>query len=230
MAHLDKKISRWVEQGLLSRAQADAIIAFENREPGSNWAVVGVAGIGIVALLTGVVSVIAANWWAIAPAIKLLLYFAIQCALAGAFVGTSKNNSFAREVFLLLNQLFVLAGIGLIAQIYNLYGDGWQALALWLTLVLPLTLQAKWKLACHLWFIGLIAAVAIWLFSTAHEAEVRSNLIYALAICNFVFALCINKPYKLSSGFSDSGVFWCLLVFLCMITLGAVVAWVVFIL
>ncbi len=222
MGSLEKKISEWVEKGLLGPEQAEAIYAHEAQRQGPNWVGFGIAGIGVVALLTGVVSIIAANWDTISPSTKLLVYFFMQAGLIAGFITSCRRDGVVREIILLAMQLFTLAGIGLIAQIFNLSGEGWEALTLWLVLVLPLTLHAQKKLAHNIWFIGLAAAVIIWM--TQHD-DAGNRVASALGICFMVFALGLLRRFQVPKQFSEAALFWSLLFLLCVATTAADVAW-----
>jgi hypothetical protein len=155
-----------------------------------------------------VISVVASNWEGIPVWVKLLGYFAVQGALGAGVVFACNRPGFVREVLVVLTSLFALAGIGLIAQIYNLHGDGWQAIALWLVLVLPLTLLAQRALAHQLWFLGLAAAVIIWVTSVHAEQLVVNRLLAAVAICFLVFAVGITRRLNLPERFSEAAWLW----------------------
>src|SRR5690606_39985405 len=90
------------------------------------------------------------------------LYFTQQGGVGYAFLRKAEHSGLARETWLTLFVPLLLAGIGLIAQIYNLHGDGWQALLLWVTITLPAVwLTQSWALA-HLWPAAVLLASVIW--------------------------------------------------------------------
>lgn len=185
---LEKKVASWVEQGLITREQAERIAAYESRDPERPWTLYGIAGVGVTALVTGVVSLIAANWDDIAPGVKLACYFLLQGGVGYAFLRSAERPGLIRETWLTLFAPLVLAGIGLIAQIYNLHGDGWQALLLWLSITLPAVwLAQSWALV-HLWPAALLVTSVIWAgaFRTGGIPEFGRACIVASVPLSFV--------------------------------------------
>jgi hypothetical protein len=67
---LDSRLNAWVAAGLIDLGTADSIRAFEGRRerPVARWAI---AGLGLLAVLLGIVLVISANWDLIPHAAKL---------------------------------------------------------------------------------------------------------------------------------------------------------------
>ena len=76
---LEQRLENWVEAGLIDRPAADRILAYEakDRRPVVLWAI---AGLGLLALLLGILLLISANWDRIADWLKLSTHMA---ALAG---------------------------------------------------------------------------------------------------------------------------------------------------
>ncbi|MFM1848421.1 MAG: hypothetical protein RL417_1895 [Pseudomonadota bacterium] len=165
--NLEKRLTQWIKAGLLSAEQAEGIRAWERRQPSPSWILFGIAGIGIIALLTGVISIIAANWGAIPREMKLSGYF-ISLAILGFFVVQRiVVPGVIRESLLVAFALYILAGIGLIGQVYHLQMGGYTAIVWWCTLTLPLALLARSQLLVYLWCGGL--AFGVWLrFLTQH--------------------------------------------------------------
>jgi uncharacterized membrane protein len=162
---LEDRAKVWTERGFISSEQAQKILTFENANPGRSWVASGVAAIGVVAITTGIISTIAANWQSIPDATKLALYFILQVALGIGVWRFSRKPGLARETLLSLFALTVLGGIGLVGQIFHLESDGWQALRFWLILILPITLLAQSKFLPNVWFAGLCVTLGVWYFS-----------------------------------------------------------------
>jgi uncharacterized membrane protein len=68
---LKRKFTRWQEAGLISEEQSAAILAFE-KERKSGKLVKDLGTVGIIAILLGVVSLVASNWAALTDEIKLI--------------------------------------------------------------------------------------------------------------------------------------------------------------
>jgi uncharacterized membrane protein len=159
---LQDRVIAWKEHGFITAEQAQKIIDFENATPARSWIAYGVSAIGLVAIATGFISLVAANWESISDTTKLAIYFIIQASLGFGFLRTANKPGLSREVFLSLFGLFILAGIGLVGQIFHLESDGWQGLRFWLILSLLPTLLAQSRFLPHIWFAGLFATLAIW--------------------------------------------------------------------
>ncbi len=134
---LERNLDAWVEAGLIDRHAADRILAHEakDRRPVVLWAI---SGLGLLALLLGVLLLISANWDRIPDALKLSAH---MLALAGAGAGhwwaRSTGRTKLAEGLLFLFAGLVLAGIALQAQLFQLTGPIWQALMLWLAIAGP---------------------------------------------------------------------------------------------
>ena len=138
MKHLDKNLELWRSEGLLTIEQADAIRQFESRPGGRSWVVFGIASVGVVALCTGFISVIAANWNEITSGVKLFMYYAVLLGAAGFLWRKLDSASVVRELLTVFLMIWILAGIGLVGQIYQLESESWHAFAFWLVLTLSL--------------------------------------------------------------------------------------------
>lgn len=164
--HLQKKLASWVEHGLLTEDQAERIKTHEGGTSHRPWALYGVAGVGVTSLVTGFISLVAANWEVIPAWFKLATYFLVQGGAGVAFYRFHERRGPIRETLLATFAALFLAGIGLIAQIYHLRGDGWQALLLWSTITLPAVwLAQSWALV-HVWIGLTLLSSVIWASSS----------------------------------------------------------------
>ena len=141
--NIEKRLNIWQSAGLISEEQAIKITQYENQnmKPYLMYALVllSVLFIGI-----GTISLIAANWDAIPPFVKLLVDFALLSSCAyGVYRTQDRRKPVYFEGILFLYGLFSLATIGLIAQIYQLQADGPIAFLLWSSMMLPLSFFSK---------------------------------------------------------------------------------------
>src|SRR5690348_5279582 len=89
---LRQKLDRWTEAGLISGDQAAAILRAETAEAdrGGSWVVWALASVGGLAVVGGVISLVAANWDDIPDKVKLaggltaLLALALSAREVGA--------------------------------------------------------------------------------------------------------------------------------------------------
>lgn len=207
---IEKKLSAWVDAGLISQEQAAAITAFEG-QGGRNWVLMGFGAVGVVAVATGVVSLVAANWGALSGAVKLVGYFLLQAALGVAFLRVRERDGLVREALLAVFGLGFLSGIGLVAQVYHLDSEGWPGLLFWCALALPATLLARSRLLPHLWLVGLSLALLIWIWSPPREDDLV--LARALAAMGVAFVLTAVGLFRhprspLPEPFRRAALFW----------------------
>ncbi len=134
---LDNRLDAWVAEGLIDLSAADAIRTFEARreKPVARWAI---AGLGLLAVLLGIILVISANWDLIPRGVKLSGHMALLAATAAAhWWARCSGRPRVAEGALFLFAGLVLAGIALQSQIYQLTGPVWHALLLWLLIAGP---------------------------------------------------------------------------------------------
>ncbi len=134
---LDSRLEAWVAAGLMDLSTADAIRAFEARreKPVVRWAIVG---LGLLAVLLGIILVISANWDLIPHSVKLAGHMALLAGAAAAhWRARGANRPRVAEGALFLFAGLVLAGIALQSQLYQLTGPVWHALLVWLAIAGP---------------------------------------------------------------------------------------------
>ena len=204
---LEHKLESWVAQGIITEDQAQAIAEIERARTSHSWALATITGLGVVIFLTGIISLVAANWAAIPPAIKLFLYFTLQIGVGGLAFRAAPG--LVREAALTAFSLLVLAGIGLISQVFNLTGDGWPAFFLWLVLVLPATLLAQSRLINHVWFIGLGITVLLWMMSGS--ADWLDRISAGIGVGYLCLAAGVVRPSPLPPRFAHAALAWAVL-------------------
>jgi uncharacterized membrane protein len=149
---LDRKLAEWREAGLVD-AEAVARIEAHERERSSPVVLYAVGGVGAVAIVLGLIAIIASNWAAIPADMKLLVDVLVALGLAVAIVRASPG--WMRETLIIVNYGFVLASMSLIGQIYHLDSGTWRALLVWSLATGPLMLLAEGRFAATVWFVGL---------------------------------------------------------------------------
>ncbi|TPE60116.1 DUF2157 domain-containing protein [Sandaracinobacter neustonicus] len=134
---LESRLNDWVEAGLIDLATAERIRAHEsaNERPVLRWAL---AGLGLFAVVLGIILLISANWDRIPHGVKLAAHMALLLGAAAAhWHWKQQRKLWPAEGALFLFAGLVLAGIGLQSQVYQLTGPVWHALLLWLLLAGP---------------------------------------------------------------------------------------------
>lgn len=136
---LEKKLAKWATAGLISSDQVLKIRELEDREGrGRGWVVWAVASVGGLAVVAGIISLVAANWDDIPDEVKLGagLGLLVGDAFAARAVG-ERGEGWMRDLLLLLHQGLVLAMIGLVAQVFHLSGHPWRPFALAFVFAIP---------------------------------------------------------------------------------------------
>lgn len=208
---LSRRLSAWVKNGLISEGQAEAILIYESQAGGRSWVSFGVVGIGVTAIATGVLSLVAANWESIPPSVKWINYLLVQALAGYLFLRQEKSQSVWREAFLLLFVALFWAGIGLYAQIFNLEGEGWSACLFWLAVSLPAVALAKRALLPHLWTIMVGVTAVLWMSASwrygQHE-DARPFIIAAVPLALAATSFWTQALGLLSPQFKGAFTFW----------------------
>ncbi len=151
---LERNLDDWVAAGLISADQAGAIRAHAARHsrPWGLWAVVGLGGL---AILLGLMALVAANWADIPAGLKLALHFLLNLAAGWAVVVASRQGrALWLELALFLFTGLVLTGIALTGQVFQMSSAPWRPLAFWLALTSPLLLLAgQGRATAWLWIV-----------------------------------------------------------------------------
>lgn len=163
--NIEKKLDVWTKEKLITDIQKKAVLAYEERLK-SRSLLYTLLFLGGFCLGLGIISLIAYNWQDISPAVKLVIYFVMLAATGGAAVSASfGSRRLLSETLLFVYALLVLAGIGLIGQIYQLAAHGLQALLFWAVVVSPLLPFARRAWLPFLW----LPVLAVSLFDYLYD-------------------------------------------------------------
>lgn len=172
--NFNRRVQEWQNAGVIDSETSERIRAFEARREGRSWVVFGIAAVGVVALLTGITSIVAANWDFISGRTKLASYFVLQALIGLLFLRSEHRPGVWRELCLITFACAFMAGIGLVGQTYNLSGPWWETLSFWLLLALLPACFAQSRPLPLLWSIGSLLAVLLWLFEATPSPEATS--------------------------------------------------------
>ncbi len=179
---LDKKLNAWIAAGLIDAATAERIRAHEvqDEKPFVLWAI---AGLGLLALALGIMSLVAAHWDEIADGLKLGVHLLLTgAATAAVWLGCGRGNRWLADGAIFVLGAVVLAGIALQSQIYQLTGPLWQALLMWLVLMTPVALLAgSTRLSAYGWSLMAMTSLA------AVATDMRDDQ-YGLVVQGFAMA------------------------------------------
>lgn len=162
---IERKLAEWQRAGLIDEATAGRIAEHESRDR-RPIALYAVGGVGAMAIVLGIVAIVASNWNAIPAPAKLTVDFLVAAALAAGILRSSPG--WLREILVVVYYGLVLASMSLIGQIYHLESDAWRALLAWSLATFPLMLIARGRFAATIWAVGLVATHA---FGQLHWLE-----------------------------------------------------------
>lgn len=157
---LSKKVSKWVDEGLLTDDQGLSIIAFEKGRKAGRFSK-GLFGLGALAILIGVLAIVAANWQAISPSTKITVHIILNALLAfGIFVYDKQGKETKRELCVTGLMGLTLTFIALVGQIFHLEGSFGQAVILWMVLSTPFVITfGETRISLLPWLLGFITAI-----------------------------------------------------------------------
>ena len=176
----NRYLGRWRAAGLIDDAAAERIAAWEQAQARPIW-LWALAGLGAFAVGMGVLAVVAANWERIPGWFKISVDLSLTAALATAtFVAWQRGWDKTREILALLLFGLVLSGIALISQVYQLDGEAWQAMLVWLAVCTPfLALVTRSQVLGIAWA---VAAAATYMMAIERLERVWSRLLSGEAI------------------------------------------------
>lgn len=162
---LKARLKHWQKENLIDETQVKNILDFEKKRVGKASGL-GVQLLGILSILLGISSVIAANWQEIGPYTKLVAHFILNAGLSvWLFKLNNKEDDDAEDgkrTFLKEGLTLGIFGlnltfIALIGQIFHLKGTTTHALILWTILSAPLIIcYAKSRFTAWVWFLSVI--------------------------------------------------------------------------
>jgi uncharacterized membrane protein len=197
---------------------------YEQEHASVSWVLYGLTGLGVLVVLVGVISIIAANWMVLADGVKLVLYGVTLLALAAVTFIRLSTPGVVREALLCAFGLYILAGIGLIGQLYHLESDGYTALFFWLALLLPMQFLTESRLLNNLWFLGLFIAVSLWNVESFADDTAARNVFITVSLPYLFIGLgyCFGSR---AEAFSIAARIWGFAVLLLPFAIGGNIAW-----
>ncbi len=205
MKKLQKYLSDWAENGLITGVQAESILEYETSKSSdvrTRWVLYGFIILGVVVIGIGVISLIAANWERIPPMVKLINNLLFLSAVAFTVYKVSqKDNDIVFDALLALFVFLCLGSIGLISQVFHTGGELFQALAFWLVIVFPATLLGRRIFLVHLWCGAAVITYLQYAFSRKSywynlQSRHDFDLVYAIFIFLPFILLLLSQLFK----------------------------------
>lgn len=215
MSIMANKLQRWVQAGLISPTQHEAILAFETSHPQrSNWWLYSLMILGSAIIGLGVISLIASNWAEIPDTVKLAANFALLALLAAGIYWQYPNQSQGVwfEVLVVGFMLLCLASIGLISQIFHSGGAWYHALLFWALITALLSLFAH-SLFTRFFWVTLFLSGLVWSIVAGVGTHFRHTLdefpaalLLAPLLAALLYQLALRNKWL--HGFASSLFFW----------------------
>jgi uncharacterized membrane protein len=164
---LEEQAASWVQGGLITTAQADAILAKRKNEQNSNHfnATTFLAAMGGLCVVLGIALIISYNWENIPRFVKIGGFLFLLALIAEGSARIPEKYKFGRVAAWIGWLLMPLVGIGLWAQIYQLSGDPLKPILIALVLGLPLVWKTKAMPVAFLHTAGIVWALFTGAFS-----------------------------------------------------------------
>ncbi|MEZ5690803.1 MAG: DUF2157 domain-containing protein [Rickettsiales bacterium] len=195
MASFEKKIAGFLDSAvsrkIIDRQVANNLLSFANSEDFEHkgWFSLSHAmGIlGALALAFGVILIIATNWWMFSDIAKISGFITLMgsCHFTGLYLAKNGYEKVAVSLHLLGAGLFI-AGIGLMAQIFNLSSQTGESFLIWAVMIAPLAVLLR---------SGLVALLSIFAFSLWGD----TYLDYLFSYRAFPSIMAFNAAIALSS-------------------------------
>lgn len=148
IAWLHRQLPLWLENKLLSEAQAESLVNFYPAPGNQNWSRLIFSSIGAILMGLGIILFFAYNWQDMHRLLKLLIIFlAFGLTNAGALWFHDKNRP-AAEGLAILGILLFGAAIWLLSQIYHIDEHYPNAFLLWGFAALAMGWARQSKLQC----------------------------------------------------------------------------------
>lgn len=134
--------------------------------------------LGGLTVLLGLILIISHNWSNIANIVKISFYLISLAGIHLAAYFINDNHPKTSQILHFLGAGYVIAGIGLIAQIYHLSSEDGKSLLLWFIMIFPLAFILK-----HKW-IGIMATFIFYAWLTinsnyyGHLKSIENTAIY----------------------------------------------------
>ncbi|EMK01787.1 MULTISPECIES: DUF2157 domain-containing protein [unclassified Leptospira] len=187
-----KKLKTWVDSGLISQAQAESILKFEDSKK-IPYVFYSFLALGIVVIGLGVIAMVAANWDKIHYSIKLGTSFTILFGIGIAILYSQRKeiwNDTIRYLLVLLLGVLFFANIGLISQVYHTQGKLYQALLLWSGITILLVIMYPGRVLQHLWIAVFSSSILSWIDNNSNIDWRERSHYYSLFffVASWVFA------------------------------------------
>jgi uncharacterized membrane protein len=130
-----------------------------------------------------------------------------------------------REILYTSFSFYILAGIGLIGQIYHLESDGYSALFMWLSITLPIALTVHSRIVCHAWYLILAIAIMIWTSSAVGDSSFALRASILVSTPYIILAIGYGFAHRLSELFCAAGRIWAYTVLLIPFAIAGNIAW-----
>lgn len=157
---LERQVKRWQEAGIIDATTAERIIAHEQRAS-RPVLLAAIAVLGAFTIGVGLISLIAANWGDIPRLVKLLAMLGLFGANAyGLLRARCRQHRWIIDALALGYFVLTLASIALVGQTYQLAGEPYQALLLWLVVGSPAFWLAEGAFAATVFLAALAGTCA----------------------------------------------------------------------
>ncbi len=167
----------------------------QNSNKGTNIFINVIGFFGVSAILLGLILIISHNWQEIPDIIKISLYLFSLLSFHLLAIKIFRNYPKLSTLLHFLGAGYIIAGIGLIAQIYNLSSSDGKAFLLWFVMIIPLTFILRNRL------IGAMSILVFYLWLNTYldyynyyNSTPTIMFYYSIFAVNFIVISKLFKP------------------------------------
>jgi len=187
MAIKHKKLQEWVAAGVISPDQAESIHAYEEvRKQGKFGR--AMVGLSLLAILIGVLSIIASNWSEIPGLVKIGAHVTLNIGV-GFFSlwAAQRGHDLLREGAALAFFGLSFTLIILVGQVFQMGGKPEDAVILWMLITLPFfLLMGRGYMTAVPWMIGFLALVFFVIYGKIPGFSMDYKIFFILAIAGLL--------------------------------------------
>ncbi len=211
-------LAKWSEEKVITTEVAAKMEkdwkTYSSETAGNRWTV-AISTIGAILLGVAVISFISANWEELSRFQKLFLgVFATLTSFGSGYYLTYVRKNIPRtgQALIFLSTIAFGATLALISQVYQLSGEPWKLLALWIVGILPVAYGLKNSIVFRLAIVLFIVAMALFLSEAdsldiggVFEAIFGSMLRFPIVLIISLFLFAVGSLHHFLAEFEDFG-------------------------
>jgi|GEM_PF-1057590 len=209
---MEKRIEQWLEKGLISASQAEALAndcKQEAEKLRKKRSQIALYTIGAILVGLGVITFIAANDWILkiflmlGDIFKIILLLALTCGIFyGGYILTYERKNFPKlgKAFIVLSSIMIGATYALIGQIYHFNANNSALMFVWLVSVYPMAFIFRDRAINVLSIILFIIGVVFWYMENCGS---ETDIFFFVPFLIGLFLYCLGNVPILKKNYNE---------------------------